>query len=142
MKPIHFRVLRIGIVSFLLGGSIACTDLFNFFGPKNIAQIKEIEVKEGENLDRKVSVKGIVGERIAFLDSGAYQLTDETGTIWVFTKNFLPQEGAGLEIKGQLRRKSIPIADRDLGEFYIFETERNKIPESGTAGFVPVSQPN
>ena len=142
MGLINFRVLRIGILSLMLGGSIACTQLFNFFGPKEIAQILKIEVKPEQDLDRSVSLQGIVSQRISFLDSGAYQLTDGTGTIWVLTKNDLPEEGEALEVKGRLRHKSIPIEDRDLGELYILETERNDIPSAGSAGFVPVSQPD
>ena len=107
----------------MLGGSIGCTQLFNFFSTKEIAQISQIEVKPEQNLDRSVSLQGTVSQRISFLDSGAYQLTDGTGTIWVFTKNDLPEEGEALAVKGKLRYKSIPIEDRDLGESYILEWE-------------------
>ena len=125
MSNINFRVLRIGMLSLMLAGSLACTQLFNFSEPKTeIAQILNIKAEPEQNLDRQVSLEGTVTRRISFLDSGAYQIKDETGTIWIFTNNDLPERGQMLEIQGKLRYESIPIADRDLGELYIFETER------------------
>ena len=124
MQLINSRVLRIGILSFMLGGTVSCSQLFNFSDRKQIAQIINIKIKQEQNLDRRVSLQGTVSKRVSFLKSGAYQLKDETGTIWIFTKNNLPDEGESLEIKGKLRHESIAIADRELGELYILETER------------------
>ena len=138
MSKINFRVLRIGILSSILFGTAACSDLFNFYD-KDIAQILNTKVKPEQKLDRKVSVDGTVIKSVSFLEGGAYQLQDKTGTIWIFTENDLPEEGTAIEIKGNLRHKNITFEDRDLGELYILESERNYIL---TADIVPVSQPN
>ncbi|MDJ0727342.1 MAG: hypothetical protein QNJ38_19760 [Prochloraceae cyanobacterium] len=146
MKNIYLRVLRIGILTSMLAGTVACTDLFNFYRDRNIAQILQIKVEQGKNLDRQVSVDGTVTRSISFLESGAYQLQDETGTIWIFTDDELPEAGTALEIKGKLRHKNISIEDRDLGQSYIFETERiykitGEVKGAEVIG-VPISQPN
>ncbi|MGQ4647437.1 hypothetical protein [Lyngbya aestuarii] len=71
-----------------------------------------------------VSVLGQVTKLAPFLETGAYQLQDATGNIWVLTNQEAPQVGDQLLIRGQLQFQSIPIGGQELGEVYIQELKR------------------
>jgi hypothetical protein len=74
-----------------------------------------------------VYVTGRVSNPAPFLDSGAYQLQDATGTVWVLTPERLPTQGTEVTIKGQVEYQSIPIGMQELGELYIREIEKSAL---------------
>ena len=84
-------------------------------------------LKEG----RGVYLQGTIAQTAPFLDNGAYQLQDETGAIWVVTPRELPPLGEDMRVKGTVRYHSIPIGDREFGEFYIEEKKQLELkPET------------
>jgi hypothetical protein len=51
----------------------------------------------------EVGLKGQVTKSASILGTGAYQLDDGTGTIWVVSKRGVPREGARVAVKGEVR---------------------------------------
>lgn len=84
------------------------------------------DLTQAQNTTATVHLLGEVVTKAPFLESGAYQLKDDTGTIWVITNQTLPEVGDGILIKGQLQYQSIPIGGQELGEVYIQEQEQLK----------------
>lgn len=68
-----------------------------------------------------VYLQGRVANRAPFMRDGAYQLQDDTGTIWVFANQPLPTIGDILAIEGQLQFQSIPLGGQDFGEVFVIE---------------------
>ncbi len=128
MMLVRFMGLRIAILSLVLGGLLGCSELVNLsfissaINRRNITEISQL--KQEENLNSTVYLQGTVGKRVRFVDSGAYQLQDDTDSIWVFTDRSLPNRGDRLAIKGKVEYKSIPIEEQELGELYIVEIEQ------------------
>ncbi|MDY7015897.1 MAG: hypothetical protein SVX43_20345 [Cyanobacteriota bacterium] len=71
-----------------------------------------------------VYLGGEVLRQAPFLQGGAYLLQDETGQIWVVTREELPQAGANIVVQGKPEYQDIPIREQALGEIYIRELER------------------
>lgn len=115
--PLYCLVLGIGLVGcnhsdFLgLGG-------FNW-GNMGGNPTKISDIPQNPNVDTIVYLQGQVTNRAPLLGSGAYQLKDTTGTIWVFTNQTLPNVGDQVSIKGKLQFQSIPIGVQELGEVYV-----------------------
>ncbi|MDY6936808.1 MAG: DNA-binding protein [Cyanobacteriota bacterium] len=82
------------------------------------------KVVENRKEGRGVYLQGTIAQTAPFLDNGAYQLQDETGTIWVVTPRELPESGKEVLIRGTVRYHSIPIGDREFGELYIEEKKQ------------------
>ncbi|XZO02017.1 MAG: DNA-binding protein [Microcoleus sp.] len=89
----------------------------------NVSKISAIQEKR--QVDTEVYLQGKVENRAPFVGNAAYQLQDASGSIWVLTKQALPQLGDEIMLKGQVRYKSIKLKGlaEDLGEVYIEEVE-------------------
>ncbi|WP_017661985.1 hypothetical protein [Baaleninema simplex] len=87
----------------------------------DITPIAELE-RFGENTE--AIVRGTTVDRAPFVDGGAYQLQDETGTVWVVSDDTLPELGQPLQVTGQFVERSIPINGVDYGEAYLEEIDR------------------
>ncbi len=122
------KFLRMGILALILGVLIGCAHLGNLgnlpinLRKRNVLEISDLQQKQ--DLDSTVYLQGKVVKIVPFLDSGAYQLQDDTGSIWVFTTNSLPAEGDRLVVKGEIQYQKITQPDRELGEFYLKEIEQ------------------
>ncbi|MCT7962134.1 hypothetical protein NG791_15795 [Laspinema sp. D1] len=113
------QTVKFGSLSLMIAGLSGCTNLVKSgVGVTDIEQIQS----NWQNKDT-VYLKGTVENRAPFLQSGAYQLQDATGAIWVMTDSTLPNLGDRLVMKGQVTYQSIPIAGQELGEVYIKELE-------------------
>ncbi|MCT7974086.1 hypothetical protein [Laspinema olomoucense] len=109
-------------LSLMIAGLGGCTNLVKSgVGVTDIEQIHSDWQKQDT-----VYLKGIVENRAPFLQSGAYQLQDATGSIWVMTDSPLPNVGDEMVMKGQVTYQSIPIAGQELGEVYLKELEQLK----------------
>lgn len=116
------QALRFGGISLLLGGILGCGSLAQMNAP--VTNIREIQ--ENHANYSTIYLKGRVENQAPFLGTGAYQVRDETGSIWVFTTQGLPNKGDEIVVKGEVQYKSIPLAGQDLGEVYIEELEQVK----------------
>lgn len=116
------QACRFGSISLMLGGILGCGSLAQMNMPvTNIADIRQNYTKYST-----IYLKGKVENQAPFLGTGAYQVRDETGSIWVFTTQALPTKGDEILLKGEVQYKSIPLAGQDLGEVYIDELEQVK----------------
>ncbi len=118
----------------LASGLLSCGNLPNsqFNLGFNVAKIRDVQQKR--QVDAEVYLQGKVENRAPFVGNAAYQLQDATGSIWILTKQTLPQLGDEIMLKGKVRYQSIKLKDlagQDLGEVYLEETEQLKrIPNS------------
>ncbi|MGB3240631.1 MAG: hypothetical protein WBB29_20250 [Geitlerinemataceae cyanobacterium] len=90
--------------------------------PVNVTPISK--VIQNPKVGSRVNVKGTVTQKAPFLDSGAYQIQDETGTIWVMRETPLPNSGDRVIIKGIVQYESVPIGQQDFGEVYLEEQKQ------------------
>lgn len=123
----RFPIGRIGIMSLLLISLISCGPLVEpggvFFNFK-VAQIESL--KNRQKLNSTVYIQGTVETYAPFWGTTAYQVRDNSGTIWVFTTNGVPGVGTEILIKGKLLYQSIQVEGlaEDLGEFYLEEIQQ------------------
>ncbi len=116
------QALRFGGISLLLGGIFGCGSLAEMNMP--VTNIRDLQQNRANY--STIYLKGRVENQAPFLGTGAYQVRDETGSIWVFTTQGLPNKGDEILVKGEVQYKSIPLAGQDLGEVYIEEVEQVK----------------
>lgn len=134
IKQMWVQAFRIGPLSLiLLSGLFSCGNLANssLNLDFNVSSIADIQQKR--QLQAKVYLKGKVESCAPFLGTGAYQIQDNTGSIWVLTKQTVPQPGEQMLIKGLVRYKGITfkeLAGKDLGEVYVEEIEQLKLTSS------------
>ncbi|MEQ8462953.1 hypothetical protein [Coleofasciculus sp. E2-BRE-01] len=88
----------------------------------NLTAISEIQ--SAQNARDVVYLQGQVISQAPFLNSGAYQVQDTTGKIWVVSNQELPNVGDQVVIGGQVQFQSIPISGQEMGELYLQETEQ------------------
>ncbi len=112
IAPVKKKLPYFGILVMLLGSLISCQ-------PSLIEINKVKEKRKG----KVVHLTGKVTQVAPFVDNGAYQLQDDTGSVWVVTENSTPDFGKIISIKGKIQYQSLPFGDRDLGDFYIIELE-------------------
>lgn len=99
----------------------------------NVASIGDVQQKR--QVDAEVYLRGKVENRAPFVGNAAYQLEDGTGSIWILTKQELPQLGDEVLLKGEVRYKSITLKElvgKDLGEVYVEEMEQLKRTPAAT----------
>lgn len=119
-------------------GSIGCSPLSYLEVAFSNPAPTPIENLSQQNQNTTVYVRGTVGDRAPFLGTGAYQLQDETGKVWVLTDDILPQTGEEVTIKGQLEYQSIPVRQYELGELYLLELQ--KFPQQAAPSDLPSTQ--
>lgn len=130
-KP-RFRTIKgkILFLSVMLAVSIAlggCQELLEnslvALGKEELALTSVSNIQNKKD-GRTIYVRGTVINRSPFLGSAAYQLQDETDTVWVFTDNPLPDRGTSVFIKGKVRQESLPFKEKELGGFYLVELQQ------------------
>ncbi|MDX2214231.1 MAG: hypothetical protein SFY66_13155 [Oculatellaceae cyanobacterium bins.114] len=90
--------------------------------PGSVRQIQDLQ--SNPTVNSVVYLRGRVGDRVPLIEAQVYQLSDPTGSIWVFTTQPIPQSGDTIAIQGQIRFQSIPLAGQEQGEVYIEEQNR------------------
>ena len=90
----------------------------------NVAQIQNL--RKENKINAQVYLKGKVKSIAPLLDVGAYEIGDDTASIWVFTNKKLPIPGEELTIKGRVSYQSVTPKGMgtDVGDFYVEELER------------------
>lgn len=106
-----FKYLSLG--GLLLGSLIGCQ--------ASLISIKEISANK---IGKTVLLTGKVVHVAPLIDNTAYQIKDNTGTIWVATSQTPPKIGQLINIKGKIKYQSLPFGKSELGDFYIVELEQ------------------
>lgn len=114
-------ILRLGAAILLLGGLYSCGSMVMV---RDVPITPISELQQARDANSTVYLKGTVRSLAPFLEGGAYQLQDATGSIWVVTEHTLPAQGETIKIKGNITYQSIPVAGKELGEIYIKEIEQ------------------
>jgi hypothetical protein len=132
MKSSRFTFKKFSVGSLLLiltSSLLSCGNLPNSQFNFGFNTVKITDVQQKRQVDTEVYLQGKVENRAPFVGNAAYQLQDTTGSIWILTKQTLPQLGDEILVKGKVRYQSIKLkdlADQDLGEVYVEETEQIK----------------
>lgn len=77
-----------------------------------------------KKVGKTVYLTGEVVHLAPLVDRTAYQIEDTTATAWIVTATEPPIQGQQINIKGKIQYQSLPLADRELGNFYVVELER------------------
>src|SRR5262245_7294034 len=82
-------------------------------------RIGDIKADPGRFRDKDVNIAGevvtSVGASIAGIGRGVYELSDGTGTLWVYTENHgVPSKGAHIGVKGRIS-ESITFMGKNYG---------------------------
>ncbi|MCL2927387.1 MAG: DNA-binding protein [Trichodesmium sp. St16_bin4-tuft] len=121
---VQFRMI---LIILLVSGLIGCNQITETAIKLNLNVSWIGKIQRKGKIDNQVYLKGVVEGRAPFLETGAYELTDSTGSIWILTRAELPKIGAKITIKGKIRYQSIVVpqlGNKDVGDFYIEELER------------------
>ncbi|MEB3309625.1 MAG: hypothetical protein VKJ02_05285 [Snowella sp.] len=120
MTFLNIQKCRQTILPLLISGLIiSCSPL----NPLGLASQEYTAITELNKIAHKspIQVKGVVVNIAPFLEGGAYQLQDATGSVWVKTDKPLPPKGVSLSVKGELQYEGIAVGQQQLGETYILE---------------------
>jgi len=71
-----------------------------------------------------VHLSGQVDQHLPLVGQNLYQLTDDSGSVWVLTPNPLPPVGESLKIEATVRYEVIMLQGQDIGEYYVEELSR------------------
>ncbi|MBV9956898.1 MAG: hypothetical protein JO360_00700 [Acidobacteria bacterium] len=88
---------RIVALSLILVGTLF------FTACPNRESISKINADPGRYRNKEVAIGGTVRDSYGFLDSGAYEIDDGSGTIWVITRRGVPSRGSQVGAKGRVR---------------------------------------
>ena len=136
-KIYHWRKKAI---PFLISGlMISCSPL----NPLGLASGEYTAIAELGQISNQsnVTLKGIVVNVAPFLEGGAYQLQDATGTVWVRTEKPLPPKGSSLAVKGELKYEAIFVGTQQLGESYLLELSQEPQTSLSSTDSPPTSTP-
>jgi hypothetical protein len=89
-----------------------------------VTPTKISDLQHHQDAATTVYLEGQVYRRAPFLGSGAYQLQDASGTIWVITNQTLPNVGDRILLKGQVQFQGIPLGGQELGEVYVQQQQQ------------------
>ena len=88
---------RICFWSLLLIGTVF------FTACPNRETISKINADPGRYQGKEVGIAGTVSDSYGILGTGAYELDDGTGSIWVVTRHGVPSRGSKVGAKGRVR---------------------------------------
>lgn len=137
-KIYHWRKKAI---PFLISGLIiSCSPL----NPLGLASGEYTAIAELGKISNQsnITLKGIVVNIAPFLEGGAYQLQDATGTVWVRTDKPLPPKGSSLAVKGELKYEAIFVGKQQLGESYLLELSQEPQSSVSSTEQTPVPTPS
>jgi len=99
---------RTVVLSLLLVGTLF------FTACPNRESISKINADPERYRNKEVGIVGTVTDSYGILGTGAYELDDGTGTIWVVTKRGAPSRGSKVGAKGRVRT-SFSFGGRSFG---------------------------
>ena len=84
-------------------------------------QSAAIDSLSAEQAEDKVSISGRVTQRVATLDGWIYQIKDDTGSLWVLTRQSDPNIGEIATVSGIVKHKTIMVDAINASEVYLEE---------------------
>jgi len=113
MKRIVLAIVAIGMVALLLSVVVACSST------TDIADVPELEGQE-VTVEGRVSLPSWFGD----VSMGAYELSDDSGTVWVITEQEPPPEGGNVTVTGTVE-SAFSIGEEQYG-VVVMESEREE----------------
>ena len=86
-------------ISFL---TVILIGIFLFTACPQRESISKINADPGRYRNKEVGLTGTVTDSYGVLDTGAYELDDGTGRIWVVTRRGVPARGSKVGAKGRV----------------------------------------
>ena len=89
-------------------------------GCATTTNIGDIKANPSQYKGEEVTVKGTVGNSfwLALLSKGAYEISDDTGSIWVVCEHTPPEKNDEVKIKGTVE-EAIRVGEHTLGTVII-----------------------
>jgi len=96
-------------------------------GCNTSTSISDIKDNPSQYYGQEVTVQGTVGGRfwLALLTKGAYELTNDTGSIWVICQHTPPETGAEVRVRGTVEQ--VASMGEYSGGIAIIESNREQI---------------
>lgn len=112
MNPLHCCLL-----SFFLVTATGCHPVNGDYTTP-VSPIQQI--KQEENLGQLFTIEGKIVKIVPLLNSQAYQIQDNSGSIWVVVGDKLQfNPGQTVKLQGILKYQNVTIEGEDWGEFYL-----------------------
>ncbi len=95
------------ITTLLLSGLVLLTGIFSVACPDRTS-IADIEANPSRYQNKEVAIAGTVRDSYGInipgtrLRGGAYKIDDGTGSIWIFTEEGVPTNGAQVGVRGRI----------------------------------------
>ena len=84
--------------------------------PKPSVPIRSIQASQA---NAQVQVSGQVKSIAPMVGQTAYEVADETGSIWVVTQGAAPSQDSQVTVSGTVRYLPIEVAGQDFGAVYL-----------------------
>jgi hypothetical protein len=81
-----------------------------------------------ERANDTVTVSGTVAQRVPLLEGWLYQVSDDSGSLWVLNDRSAPDVGENATVEGVVRYEAIVIGEIDAGEVYLQEGSSRQSP--------------
>lgn len=78
----------------------------------------------GQSRRATVYLTGTVERHLPLMNQGLYELTDDSGAIWVLSGAAPPPVGTMLTVRATIQYEQILLRGLDIGEYYAEELER------------------
>jgi len=85
-------------------------------------QLRSVEqIARPSQVGKTVYVQGTVGDRIPLVNGLVYQVTDNTGTLWVVSNDNELDAGTQIVLRGKVAYEATPEFGDHIGEIYLWE---------------------
>ncbi|MGG6267984.1 hypothetical protein ACQ4M3_15670 [Leptolyngbya sp. AN03gr2] len=95
---------------------VASTNVITALQPGERVKIRDV----GSKRDRVVQVEGkIKGQAPLMGGQRAYEVQDDTGSVWIVTSRAIPATGSSVTVSGTVRLQKIDLAGQDQSTVFI-----------------------
>ncbi len=81
-----------------------------------------------EQADDTVTISGTVAQRVPLLEGWLYEVSDDSGSLWVLSDKSAPAVGETATVDGVVRYEAIVVGEIDAGEVYLQEASSRQEP--------------
>lgn len=132
--PRRYAMVSVAVVGLVLGSCTVATSTAD--APDETVEMPSVRLPSIRLLRRsvvpidslmadreadKVAVSGTVTQRAAILGGWLYEVSDDTGSLWVLTEASDPEVGAIATVEGIVHYESIVVGEINAGSIYLEE---------------------
>lgn len=93
----------------------ASNNVLSLVQPGERVKIRDL----GSKRDRTVQVEGKIKAQAPLMGGRAYEVQDDTGSVWVVTSQTVPATGSQVTVQGKVRLEKIDLAGQDQSAVYL-----------------------